>query len=61
MSGALAGRCRAIVTARTGTRNTRVIKVHRSPVGGDMTVLTAIGRLEMRRALAGRCRAVMTT
>jgi len=42
MCRTLAGSSCTVVTARTGTRNTRVIKIHRGPVGGDMTIITHI-------------------
>jgi len=61
MSRALAGRRRAVMTTETGAGNTGMIKVHRSPVGSDMAIITGVRTLNMCRALAGRCRAVMTT
>ena len=61
MGGAFTGRRRAVMTTGTGTGHPGVIKIHRSPVGGDMAIVAGIRALDMSRVLAGGGGAVMTT
>ena len=61
MSRTLTGGCRSIVTTEAGARHSRMIEVHRSPAGVDVTILTSIRTLNMSTAFTRRCGSVMAT
>lgn len=61
MTGVLARRCRAVMTAGTIAGNTAMVKVGRYPGIGRMTGLAVSATLNMRGVFTGRYRSIVTT